>query len=264
MQTVIGFFLALGIALAAYALRALSRSGAAAAVLLGTLVYGLGGLEWAVVLVAFFASSSLLSRISKRRKTGLEQDFAKGGRRDAGQVLANGGLAGLAVLLHMCFPDEAWPWLAFCGALAAANADTWATELGVLSRAAPRLLTTGRPAPRGASGAVSGLGLLAALGGSALIAGLSCWLLPAWGSWARFAGLSAAGLAGSLFDSYLGATLQAIYYCPRCGKETERHPRHACGEATGLLRGQVWMTNDLVNLLCTLAGALLAAVLEMI
>ena len=63
------------------------------------------------------------------------------------------------------------------------------------------------------------------------------------------------GLAGSTFDSFLGATVQAIYYCPQCHKETERHPYHLCGTQTSLVRGWPWLNNDLVNFFCSLAGA---------
>ena len=110
------------------------------------------------LLLGFFISSSLLSRLFKRRKANLEEKFSKGSQRDAGQVFANGGIAGLFVILHVLMPEALWPWLGFAGALAAANADTWATELGVLSRAAPRLITTGKTVEPGTSGGVSWTG----------------------------------------------------------------------------------------------------------
>jgi uncharacterized membrane protein len=61
-----------------------------------------------------------------------------------------------------------------------------------------------------------------------------------------------------LFDSWLGATVQAIYHCPSCQKETERHPTHTCGAETSHLRGRLWLTNDVVNFLASLVGALVS------
>jgi len=268
-QLLYGVVLALAVSLAAYRARALDLSGAAAAAVLGTVVFGLGGLPWAVLLLAFFISSSGLSRLFKRHKAGLDEKFSKGSRRDAGQVLANGGISGVFVLLHLLFPGQAWPWMGFAGALAAANADTWATELGVLSRSLPRLITNGRAVERGTSGAVSLAGTGAALSGGLLI-GLLAGVLWRWTSplfipptWGVVLGIAAwvtlAGLAGSLIDSLLGATLQAIYTCPACRKETERHPTHLCGAQTIYLRGLPWLDNDWVNTICTLAGGIAAA-----
>jgi uncharacterized membrane protein len=70
-----------------------------------------------------------------------------------------------------------------------------------------------------------------------------------------------AGLLGSLFDSFLGATVQVIYRCPACEKETERHPRHLCGAETTQIRGWRWFNNDWVNFACSLAGAILSVIL---
>jgi uncharacterized protein (TIGR00297 family) len=255
----IGFLLALLISALAYAVRALDFSGAVAATALGALVFGLGGLDWALVLIAFFVSSSLLSRLAKQRKSSLQAVFSKGGRRDAAQVLANGGIAGGIVLLHALFPQAGVLWAAFAGALAAVNADTWATELGVLSRTPPRLITSGKPVERGTSGGISLIGTLAAAGGALFVGVIAALLTPLEQSLAFvfIAGIS--GLLGSLVDSLLGATLQAIYHCPACSKFTERHPFHTCGTKTSLARGLVWMNNDVVNALCSLAGALVAA-----
>jgi Raf kinase inhibitor-like YbhB/YbcL family protein len=149
------------------------------------------------------------------------------------------------------------------GTLAAVNADTWATELGVLSRHRPRLITTGKKVERGSSGGVSPAGVLAAVGGAALIGELAAWLDPAGpNTFARgfviVIVVTLTGLAGSLVDSMLGATVQVIYTCPACAKETERHPTHLCGTATIYKRGWRWLNNDRVNAACALAGAGLA------
>ena len=63
------------------------------------------------------------------------------------------------------------------------------------------------------------------------------------------------GLLGATADSILGATVQGIYYCPVCDKETESSPVHHCGTGTAHMRGWRWVSNDLVNLICSLIGA---------
>ncbi|PKO14902.1 MAG: DUF92 domain-containing protein [Chloroflexi bacterium HGW-Chloroflexi-10] len=263
VQVLIGLLLALMVAYIAYRVRTLSRSGAIAAAALGWLVFGFGGFEWAVLLLTFFISSSGLSRLRKRRKAKLEEKFSKSSTRDAGQVLANGGVAGFFVLLHIFFPAAFWPWLGFAGALAAANADTWATELGVLSRKAPVSMVTWKRVERGTSGGITVLGTLSAALGAGLIGVLAvlCWPTQisnpmAAMSWLPVVGLILAGLLGSLVDSFLGATVQAMFVCPKCKKETERYPLHLCGTKTNFLRGWRWLDNDWVNGLCTLVGGL--------
>jgi uncharacterized protein (TIGR00297 family) len=250
-----GAVLAVVVAFAAYAAGSLSRSGAWAAVAVGTLTFGVGGVLPAVLLLLFFFSSSGLSRVGGVRKRTVAAAFSKGGRRDHGQVLANGALA---ALLSVGFGLTGGPlWLAgLAGALAAVNADTWATELGVLARQDPRRITTGERVPAGTSGAISLPGVLAALGG-ALCIGLPAGL--ALGQPVLAGVLGIAGLAGSLFDSLLGATLQGIYFCPACGKETERHPTHGCGSPTKPLRGWRWLDNDGVNFAASMVGALVGA-----
>jgi uncharacterized protein (TIGR00297 family) len=259
LQLLIGFLAALVIAVAALRARSLSRSGAWGALVTGTLIFGLGGLAWAVLLMGFFVSSSLLTRLFKGHKSALDEKFEKGGQRDLGQVLANGGVASVFVVLHALFPEAGWTWTAFAASLAAVNADTWATELGVLDPSRPRLITSFRPVERGTSGGISLFGTGAAAAGAALIAGLAS-LFPAAGQTSSLIGfllLTLAGLAGALVDSLLGATLQAIYRCPQCGKETEKHPLHSCGTGTVQLRGLRWMNNDVVNLCCALSAGLL-------
>jgi uncharacterized protein (TIGR00297 family) len=266
-----GLAISLTIGLLGYWRGALKSGGMVGAVITGTLIFGLGGWEWGVLLIAFFVSSSALSFYRAGDKEGLAEKFAKGHRRDLGQALANGGVAAVVAVLSRVLPPLCPPlpgrevsWFAACaGAMAAVNADTWATELGVLSPRPPRLITTGKRVEVGASGGVTWLGRAASSGGAALVGllgGLGALILGQ--GWAAAGVLllaaTAGGLAGSLFDSLLGATLQAIYWCDACQKETEREV-HRCGTDTRLLRGWSWLGNDLVNFLASIMGALVAA-----
>jgi uncharacterized protein (TIGR00297 family) len=250
--------LAVGIAGAARAAKALSTSGAVAAAVVGFLLFGFGGGRGATALLLFFVTSSALSRLGKRRKEALS--FEKGGERDWAQVAANGGVAAAAALLLPVVPGEAWPVALLLGALATANADTWATEIGALAKHPPRLITNLQPAPTGSSGAVSGPGTLAALAGAALVAGVA----PFWGlGWTGALAVTLGGLGGALLDSLLGATVQIQYRCPNCNQLTERRV-HCDEQATIRARGVAWMNNDVVNTLATFGGAVLAALLTIV
>ena len=256
MQIVIGFVLAIIIAYLAYRTHSLNTSGAVAATLVGTIIFGMGGLQWAILLLLFFITSSGLSRAFKKRKQGLNEKYSKGHERDAGQVFGNGGLATAFVLIHALNPESSIGWVEFAASLAAVNADTWATELGVLNPTPPRMITDLRKrVEKGTSGGVSLFGMLASLLGASVIA------LPAAlfaGNWSLFPLITLAGLGGSLFDSLLGATVQAMYYCPAHKKETEKHPLHTCGTETVQLRGWKWLDNDWVNFACGAFGVMVA------
>jgi uncharacterized protein (TIGR00297 family) len=267
-----GFLFSALIGLAAYQRQALTLSGAVGAVLTGTLIFGFGGWTWGLLLIAFFFSSSLLSRYHELEKSVLAEKFAKGHRRDLGQTLANGGW-GAALAVAYALTPGGLIWAAFVGAMAAVTADTWATELGILSRGQPRLITTRRPVPVGTSGGVSVLGTAATAAGGLFI-GLVTLLLHGLASmvagdplgwldlWIIVVAL-AGGLVGSFVDSFLGATVQGIYYCDRCVKETEK-TLHGCGHQTRLVRGYRWLNNDLVNLLSSVVGSVAAALVAWI
>jgi len=258
MQLFLGFLLAILIAFLAYKAHSLNKSGALAAAFTGTIIFGIGGWAWAILLLTFFITSSTLSRAFKKSKQGLDEKFSKGHERDAGQVFGNGGIATLFAALHFFFPNEIWPWLGFAAALAAVNADTWATELGVLNPHPPRMITNlKKVVEKGTSGGISLIGTLASLTGSALIAFLASLLT---GNWSLFLLVTFSGLAGSLFDSFLGGTVQAMYYCPTDKKETEKHPLHTCGTQTVHIRGWEWLDNDLVNFSCGAFGMLVAMI----
>ena len=262
LRLLLGLLFSSGIALLAYRRRSLDKSGVAGAIAAGTGIFGMGGWSWGLSLIYFFVSSSLLSHFRQRDKAGAAADkFSKGSQRDLAQAAANGGLATLFAIIYGLAQSPRTRRLAqagFTGALATANADTWATELGVLSAAKPRLITTGRPVAPGTSGGITPLGTAASSLGACSL-GVFFW------AWQGFRKSLApmplialiGGMAGSLFDSFLGATLQAMYYCPVCETETERRI-HRCGTRARPLRGLAWMNNDVVNFMATACGSAVA------
>jgi uncharacterized protein (TIGR00297 family) len=251
------FVLALALAsllsLAAWRARALSPAGAWSAVAVGTVTV-IAGWSWTLVLLTFFASSSLLSRWrreAKERATGGVVE--KGGERDAWQVAANGGVFALCALGATLWPSAMWTF-AGLGALATATADTWATEVGTAIGGVPRTLWNGHPVPAGTSGAVSVAGTLAMiigaifLGTSAVLAGFGKEVLVP---------VVLGGVAGAVADTALGATIQERRWCARCAQATERL-EHGCGAATTRRRGWAGLDNDVVNLTSCVAGAAVA------
>ena len=268
LRLLTGLVLSAIIALLAHRRRALTAGGAGGAILVGTVIFAFGGWVWGLVLFAFFTLSSLLSRYRQADKREVADKFHKGAQRDLGQVLANGGLAVFLSLLYRSHPTPAL-LAAFLGTMATVNADTWGTEIGVLSPVPPRLISTGRSVPAGTSGGVTLLGTAASTLG-ALFIGLLGYMLVCLEAMLKGSdGLSLSwiipttlfsGLLGSLFDSLLGATVQGIFYCARCETETEKEV-HGCGLRTSQARGWRWLNNDVVNFLSSACGALMAIAL---
>jgi uncharacterized protein (TIGR00297 family) len=228
--------------------KALSADGMLAATAVGATTFGSGGLPASASLVAFFVTGSVLSR---RRVVPDEVPSAKGHRRDAAQVLANGGVAAAALAL------SAAGWragrAAALGALASAAADTWASEIGVRSGVLPRSIISGEVVPPGTSGGVTPLGCGAAAAGALLVGAIWAILDDRRLAWIGRA--LSAGLAGSLADSLAGATIQAVYRCDLCDQPAEAPGAH-CGRPRRLARGWAWVTNDVVNAVGTSVGAL--------
>jgi uncharacterized protein (TIGR00297 family) len=226
----------------------LTPDGAGAAALVGTLVVAGTGWDGGAVLAAFFVSSSAVGRLPPLRAGG----DAKGERRDAYQVAANGGPAALAALVGN-FDPALGLWVV-TGSLAAAAAATWATSLGALSPTPPRRLLVGAAVAPGTSGGMSPVGTLGAVAGAALVAavgalvGRAPGLLPL-GTLVGFAGMAA--------DSALGALAQGRFRCPACGLASEWRV-HRCGTRTVREGGFAWLDNDGVNLAATSFAAALA------
>jgi uncharacterized protein (TIGR00297 family) len=228
-----------------------------AAFVLGTLVVA-AGWAWGGLLVAYFVTSSALTRFGHARKQErTESMLAAPSARNAWQVMANGGLFGLLIVLGE-FTGDTRLLVAGLGALSAAAADTWATEIGTLWGGAPRSILTGGVVAPGASGGVTAAGSLASVVAAALMAAAAHWTFVLSGlDGSPALAVLVGGIGGSLGDSVLGATLQSKRWCEQCRTWTERKV-HVCQYRTRHASGLRWMNNDTVNLLATAIGAALA------
>ena len=267
MRAFWGVVIAVAIALVARRFRTLSAGGAAAAAVVGAIAIA-AGWSWGILLLAFFVSASMLSRWRRAEKESRTAGvLEKDDERDAIQVLANGAIFAAAAFLFklrwflsrevIIDQDPTWTigWMVLgAGALAAACADTWSTEIGTLAPGAPRLITSRREVPPGTSGGITGAGLAGGACGAlfmALMVRIVHW------PWSIAAGAGVGGIVGALADSWIGATLQGRRRCPKCGVGTERWV-HDCGTDTEEAGGIAWVDNDAVNALSTGIGALVA------
>jgi uncharacterized protein (TIGR00297 family) len=247
--------LALGpaVALATWRAGLLDPRASLAAAVLGSAT-AIAGVDWMALLLAFFASSVALGRLrraAKHARTRAVLDDVRA--RTARQVLANGGLFGLGALTAVAIDAGPSVQGAALGALAAATADTWATEVGLAIGGTPRHILTFRPLAPGLSGGVTLAGTAATVAGAALLALLARTL--GWPAAAATAG-ALGGVAGSLADSVLGATLQSRRRAAD-GTLTER-TADLRGIATMHATGLRWLDNDGVNFAATATGALVA------
>lgn len=238
------------VAFVAFRANALDAGGSLAAFGVGAATFGALGYRGAAVLLLFFVTSVLLSRLGAPRKRALVAGGIKHGARDAGQVLANGGIAAVCAVLALTLDGRFAA--AFAGALAAATADTWGTEIGTLAGGRPRSLVTMRPIDAGLSGGVTLAGTVAEAAGAFSIA-----LAAYFADLAPLLAVLAGGICGAFADSLAGGTVQALRWCPQCERYCEAEP-HVCGANTHLVRGAGWFGNDAVNFACTAAGAAIA------
>ncbi len=237
-----------------------SPDGVIAAGILGLVLFLSHWLYWAIVIL-FFVSSSLLTKYKHSSKIKQEaMQFAeKGGNRDMYQVLANSGVI-FAVAFYFLLENGIWNAplfhplsLAGITSVAVVTADTWSTELGVLSNSSPRfILNLKQKVPRGTSGGVSLEGTLSTLGGSTFIAlayGMALYsIIPVSKLIIAFLLVFMGGVMGSLIDSALGASIQAQFKCPSCNKITEKRFHLRCGRIKTMhVKGLKVINNDIVN-----------------
>jgi uncharacterized membrane protein len=100
-------------------------------------------------------------------------------------------------------------------------------------------------------------GTLAEVGGAACVALVAKLMFVA-----PFVPVLVGGFAGAMIDSVMGASVQALRYCPTCARSCEINP-HSCGTATTVRRGIAWLENDAVNLVATICGAAIGALVSL-
>jgi len=264
--------LGMGSLLAALGYRVGLLTVGSGAVVFGSLAvtFGLAGWEWGGLLVVHLVAEGLWARFRLPAKQTLGDCTVASQVRRAAEMLARLGWPTLLALYQRLGGDTTLAYAAFVGAVAAATADVWNTEVGMLSPQRPRLITTRRQVPHGTAGAISMLGIVSALGGAWLIGFcalglmvLSAWIaMSPWTDILLWIPLAATfgGLAGSLVDSLLGATAQVVYHCDRCGERTEM-PEHRCGDRARRVRGIPWLSGDAIDLVAGLVGAAVTALM---
>ena len=251
--------LAFGISLLAYATKIASLSGIVALFIVfagSYLAFGLPGYAYAAIILA---GSSLVTKF--RYETKKKKGIAEPGRgaRDFWRIM--GGAGAGCLVAWVTVGGVLGNHVGGCGfavSLAITNSDTWASEIGILSRNKPRLsVPPWQHIDAGVSGAVSALGEVAGVAG-VLFAVLASYGIGLLGT--GFSVLLAAvliAILGEHLDSFIGALLQESYFCVNCSEYTDRRI-HSCGAATKPVRGLRFVTNTRVNFISTLLGGLVA------
>lgn len=250
----IGILLSLFISYISYRLKFVTESGAYAVFFLAVFIYGFGQLKWTIPILSFFVLSSIVSRINKKYKYNFEHVNEKDSIRDHVQVFANGGFALILVVVNYFLNSELL-FIIFVSSIAAVCADTWATEIGTISKNTTINILTLKKIGQGLSGGVSTIGTLGSLLGAVAISLVGL----IWASKKYFLVIVASGFAGSIIDSILGASFQVQYKCMVCNVVTERN-KH-CDRSTAIIRGNRFINNDFVNFSSSLAAGLFALLL---
>lgn len=217
----------------------LTKGGVFGALMLGFMVLYLGGFSAFTLFLFFFVSCSILSKI-KRSHNSREK---KGSERDLMQVIANGFPAVTALLLSRTASFRTTAVIGFSASVAEAVADTFSSTFGIMSRDDPVSIITFTRVPKGISGGVTVLGLLAGAGGAVITALLHFLVIAP--DWHQALIISGAGFAASVIDSVLGATLQE-HFRTADGTLTEKEYD---GDVKNVrVRGLPGFDNDMVNL----------------
>ena len=243
-------------AVIAIAAKAIDKRGFLASVAVGLPILLGGGWRWFVIIATFFIAGVAFTWYRYEYKQSLGSAQEKGGTRNWPNILANGGVASLFGLGEL-LGGGVYLAVLYIGAVSAAASDTVATELGLLNKSPPRLITDLRQrVSPGTSGGVSPMGMAGTLLASALIGlvaallGVAAGLQPA----SVFVVAVFGGVVGSVADSLAGAGFQRKSYCVVCGKPSENLVH--CGEPTRYASGAKFVDNHVVNVIATVFGAL--------
>lgn len=243
--------------------QSLDVSGAIAAFVMGVVVLWCSKVEGLLLLLLFFVGSNVVGRISKRiRQQSLNEKSIekKGSKRDVMQVLANGLMATIGALMWYC-TGKISSLVLLGAAIAEATSDTFAGEIGRLSKKPPVSIRTLTPVPKGLSGGITLLGTATAFISSFVI-GLSwaiffsSYLGSSSDMWLSLSVITLTGFMGCIVDSFLGACAQAHYKDPNTGELTEKEYKD--GQKLELVQGVSWIDNDMVNLLSNIFSSVFA------
>ncbi len=209
-------------------IRAFDVTATIVAFLFGIVIIKLQGIQWFIVLFTFLIVALYATFYGRMNAHKLAHEC-----RGVDNVISNGLVAFMTTVFS-------FPYV-FLGSVAAALSDTLSSEIGVLSKEDPRMVTNlSKAVPAGTNGAVSLLGTLAAVGGAAITATLAVIFAPSflpqeqavllYPKLKLFLSVFVGGFMGSITDSFLG-----------------------------VLENENLMTNGSVNFMATLAGGLITA-----
>ncbi|MGB9928200.1 MAG: TIGR00297 family protein [Methanosarcina sp.] len=207
MLIALGFSFLLG--WLAYRAKIADVSALLSAALLGVLIIVFGGFSWFILLLTFFILGGGFTRYKFAYKEAIGIAQAKDGIRSYENVFSNSTAALVLAVAYGVFPEYSLPIIyAYMGTVATATGDTLASEIGTTAKGRPRMITTLKLSEPGADGAVSSLGELASLLGSAVI-GLLGYVLGVSDNLILSVFITTAGgFLGTNIDSLLGATFQ--------------------------------------------------------
>lgn len=253
MDFLLGFILSTLIAIISYKKKSLNLSGAIAAVIFGTIIYGMGTYIIFVLLISFFISSSVITKIKK-----VEKDEKDG--RNFIQVISNALAATIFSVIYFLTKEQIFMVVAAIG-IAASTSDTWASEIGKSSKGKIVSIVNFKEVPKGESGGVSLLGTLSAVFGSLFIA---LFFVLMYGITYTFdltllgylGIITIAGFLGCIVDSYLGVFLQEKYIELKSGLKIEKKEGF---ENLKLVSGIPFINNDMVNLISTVSITIIFA-----
>jgi uncharacterized protein (TIGR00297 family) len=256
LDSLVDLAIVVAFALIAIGASAIDRRGFLASLAVGYPILLGGGWRWFVIVATFFVLGVAFTWYRYEYKKSIGSAQEKGGTRNWPNILANGGVAALLGLGEFLGGGLVFSVL-YVGAVSAAASDTVATELGLLNRSPPRLITDPKtPVSPGTSGGVSPMGIVGTLLASTLIGAVAAFLGVAQGIQPAYivAVSVSGGMIGSLMDSFAGATFQRKSHCVVCGKASENLTH--CGEPTRYSSGVRFVDNHVVNVIATVFGAL--------
>lgn len=179
------------------------------AALLGVLIIVFSGLSWFLLLLAFFILGGGFTRYKYKYKKSIGIAQSKEGIRSYENVFSNSTAALVLAVAYGIYSEHSLPIIyAYLGTVATATGDTLASEIGTTAKGSPRMITTLKLAKPGEDGAVSLLGELASIFGSAVIGLLAYVLGMSDNLLLSIFIATAGGFFGTNIDSFLGATLQ--------------------------------------------------------